>query len=194
MNEAITIVLLGSRGSGKTSVGRLVARRLGWEFVDVDDLIVARAGKLIREIFAQDGEPAFRDIEAGVLEDVMRWPGSRVVGLGGGTILRESNRELLKRSGAFRFYLNCDADTLFARISADKKSAETRPALTPLGGTLEEVKLLIERREPFYREVKTHELNASRRSPDDLADEIIKVIGNAQWRMPNAESEMPNEE
>src|SRR5690349_16703567 len=98
------IVLLGARGSGKTTVGRAVANHFGCEFVDVDDVIVARAGKSIARIFADDGEPRFRDLEAGVVEDVMRWPDDRVISLGGGSVVRDSSRKLLVMSNAYRYY------------------------------------------------------------------------------------------
>lgn len=171
------IVLLGARGSGKTTVGQMVASRLSIEFVDVDDLIVARAGKSIREIFADDGEPRFRDIEAEVLADAIRWTGDRVISLGGGTVLREENRDLLKRSASYRYYLRADADTLHARITADPRSAANRPALTAYAGSVEEVRHLLAIREPLYREVMTRELDGSSLSPKQLA---MMILGEVQ--------------
>lgn len=170
------IVLLGSRGSGKTTVGKLVAAQFGIEFVDVDDVIVARAGKPIREIFAQDGEPAFRDIEAAVLADALRWTGDRVIGLGGGTVLRPANRELLTLSAAYRYYLRCDVEVQHARITADPRSASTRPALTNLSG-LEEIRHLMAIREPLYRAVMTREIDVTNLSPRQVA---MMIIGEVQ--------------
>jgi shikimate kinase len=170
------IVFLGSRGCGKTTVGRLVAAHFGIEFVDVDDLIVARSGKSIKAMFADEGESAFRDVEASVLEDAVRWTGDRVISLGGGTVLRESNRELLKRSGAYRYYLRVDAEVLNARINADPNSAANRPALTALGGGLVEVKHLIEVREPFYRDVMTREIEATHLNPKQITAMVIAEV------------------
>jgi shikimate kinase len=170
------IVLLGARGSGKTTVGRIIASRLSIEFIDVDDLIVARAGKSIRDIFAQDGQPRFRDIEAEVLADALRWLGDRVISLGGGTVLRDENRDLLNRSSAYRYYLRADAETLHARIAADPRTVETRPALTAYAGSVEEVRQLLTIREPLYREVMTRELDAGHLSPKQLALMILGEV------------------
>lgn len=176
------IVLLGSRGSGKTTVGKLVASHYSIEFVDVDDLIVARSGKSIKAMFAEDGEPAFRDVESAVLDDAMRWTGDRVISLGGGTVLREANRELLKRSAAYRYYLRVDAEVLNERINADPRSAATRPALTALGGGIEEIRHLITVREPLYREVMTREIDATHLTPRQIAAMITGEVQSDSGR------------
>jgi shikimate kinase len=170
------IVLMGMRACGKTTVGKLLANTFDCEFVDVDDLIVRRAGKSIADIFATEGEPQFRDIEAGVLEDSMRWTDDRVLSLGGGTVLRESNRDLLKRSGAYRVYLRCDPHILNDRMNADPQSALTRPALTHLGGGLAEVEHLLKVREPLYREVKTMEIDVSHLTPQQVSKMILADV------------------
>lgn len=171
------ILLLGYRGSGKSTVGRLVAEQRGVEFVDTDVLVQTRAGRSIRDIFEQQGEPAFRDFEAGVLEDVLRWTGDRVIATGGGIVLRESNRELLVRSGACRFYLKAPAEVLFERINADASSATSRPALTKLGGSVDEVRQLLAQREPLYDAVKTHTIDVSTMTPDRVAKVILAELG-----------------
>ena len=169
-------VLLGARGSGKTTVGRAVANHFGCEFIDVDDVIVARANKTIAQIFADDGEPAFRDLEAGVIEDVLRWTDDRVISLGGGSVVRASSRESLSRSGAYRYYLRCDADVLDARIRADPRTAATRPALTKYTAGVDEIRHLLAAREPFYREVKTREIDVTHLSPTQVAKMIIAEV------------------
>jgi shikimate kinase len=171
------IVLLGARGSGKTTVGRIVASRLSIEFVDLDDVIVARAGKTIREIFADDGEPAFRDIESAALEDAMRWTDDRVLSLGGGTVLRESNRDLLSRSSAYRYYLQCEAEQLHARIVADPNTAANRPALTAYAGSVDEVRHLLAIREPLYRAVMTREIDVTSLTAKQVA---MMILGEVQ--------------
>lgn len=170
------IVLMGMRACGKTTVGKLLAGTFECEFVDIDELIVRRAGKSIADIFATDGEPHFRDIESGVLEDVMRWTDDRIISLGGGTVLRESNRELLRRSSAYRVYLKCDTHILHDRMNADPQSALTRPALTSLGGGLAEIEHLLTLREPLYREVKTMEIDVSHLSPNQVAKMILADV------------------
>ena len=171
------IVLMGARGCGKTTVGRLVASRLSVEFVDIDDVIVARAGKTIRQIFAADGEPAFRDIESAALADALRWLDGRVLSLGGGTVLRESNRDLLARSSAYRYYLRCDPEQLHTRIVADPNTAANRPALTKLGGSVEEVRELSAIREPLYRAAMTREIDVTSLTAKQVA---MTILGEVQ--------------
>ncbi|HQY87655.1 MAG TPA: shikimate kinase [Tepidisphaeraceae bacterium] len=168
------IVLIGYRGSGKTTVGRKLADRAGVELIDTDEIVVRRAGKSIREIFESDGEVAFRDLESSVLEDAARWLENRVLSTGGGIVLRESNRNLLRLAGNIRIYLEADAQTLFARIHADPSTNESRPALTALGGSVEEVRSMLEKRDPLYREVSTHVLDA-RLDSDELVESILKL-------------------
>ena len=90
----MSIVLIGARGSGKSTIGHRLADKLWQKFIDVDDRIVARAGKNIKEIFEQDGEPRFRDIETEVCKEIALLP-DHVIGLGGGTLMREENRKLI---------------------------------------------------------------------------------------------------
>jgi hypothetical protein len=92
----MTIALIGYRGAGKTTVARLLARRLGWEAIDADDLLEARAGRTIQQIFAEQGEPWFRDWESAILAELVRRPRA-ILALGGGVVLREANRLLLPR-------------------------------------------------------------------------------------------------
>jgi shikimate kinase len=178
----MTIVLIGYRGSGKTTVGRIVAAKLGVEFVDTDALVQMRAGKTIREIFEQQGEPAFRGIEAGVLEDVLRWTDDRVVATGGGVVLREANRELLTQSGAYRYYLKSPAEVLFERINADASTASSRPALTRLGGSVEEVRTLLAQREPLYAAAATHTIDVSSLKPEVVAKMILAEVATDSGR------------
>lgn len=176
------IVLMGMRACGKTTVGKLLASHYECEFVDVDDLIVARAGQSIADLFATKGETHFRELEADVLNDVMRWPNDRVISLGGGTVLREANRALLNRSGAYRIYLKCDAQVLNDRLNADPRSAQTRPALTALGGGLAEIEHLLTIREPLYREAMTREIDVSHLTPSQVAKMILADIQSDSGR------------
>ncbi len=176
------IVLMGMRACGKTTVGKLLASTFECEFVDVDELIVRRAGKTIADIFATDGEHHFRDLESGVLEDVMRWPDDRIVSLGGGTVLRQGNRELIKRSSAYRIYLKCDPHILNDRMNADPQSALTRPALTHLGGGIAEIEHLLKVREPLYRETMTREIDVSHLSPAQVSKMILAEVQSDSGR------------
>ena len=108
------IILTGFMGTGKTAVGREVAARLGRPFVDLDDLIVQRAGKSIPEIFAQDGEPAFRALEAAVCGE-MAAPAGLVIATGGGAVVNPANREALAAGGTV-ICLEADLETILQRV------------------------------------------------------------------------------
>ena len=105
------LFLIGYRGSGKTTAGRLVAARLGCPFIDADEKLERDSGRPIREIFATEGEPKFRDLESAVLAEVCAGP-ECLVSTGGGVVLREANRELMARHG-YLVWLSADADTLW---------------------------------------------------------------------------------
>jgi shikimate kinase len=163
------LFLIGYRGSGKTTVGRLVADRLAWSFVDADTVLEERHGRTIREIFATEGEAGFRDKEAAVLADLCRRTNA-VIATGGGIVLREANRELLKRHGLVA-WLAADPQTLLARIQADPTTAERRPALA--GGGLAEVEQLLAVREPLYRTCADVVIPVGALSPEQAADAIL---------------------
>lgn len=169
----MNLFLVGYRGSGKTTVGRALAERLGWAFLDADAVLEGRAGKTIRDIFAADGETAFRDLESVVLAELAQLTNT-VIATGGGIVLREANRQLLVTSG-FVAWLTADAPTLWARIQGDPTTVERRPALA--GGGLEEVERLLAVREPLYRAVADLEVAVGAESPDRAADAIL-----AAWK------------
>lgn len=174
-NQLMGIVLLGYRGSGKTTVGMKLADRLWWDFVDTDQRIVERTGKSIKTIFEQDGESVFREIESDVLEETLRKE-STVISCGGGIILKEKNRELLKQSPHSRVYLSADPEVLYERIRGDQSTAEMRPSLTALGGGVEEVRALLQVRQPLYREVMTVELDVTHLSVDEVVVRVAKLV------------------
>ena len=171
----MSIFLIGYRGSGKTTIGRKLADRLWQKFVDVDELVVAKAGKSIREIFEQDGEPAFRDLEEQAVKEAAAMP-EHVVALGGGSVLREANRAVMKAEGNKVIYLKCTPGELHKRIHADPQTAEMRPSLTHLGGSVEEIEKLLSDREPLYRQAMTGELDVTYLTPEDAVVYIVRLL------------------
>jgi shikimate kinase len=163
------LFLVGYRGSGKTTVGRLVADRLEWDFLDADTVLEGQFGRTIREIFATEGEAGFRDKEAAVLADLCNRT-ETVIATGGGIVLWEENRRRLKRHG-FVAWLTADPATLLARIQADPTTAERRPAL--VGGGLAEVEQLLAVREPLYRACADVIVPVGALSPELAADAIL---------------------
>jgi len=166
------LVLVGYRGTGKSTVGRLLAARTGRAFVDVDDEIVARAGRTIRAIFEESGEPAFREIEEAVVRDLSAAHPGGILGTGGGTIVREANREAIRRHGLVA-WLRADVDELARRLEADVATRETRPSLTSKGA-LAEIAEVLEFRTPLYQEVAQLVIDAQANGPDAVVDQILR--------------------
>jgi shikimate kinase len=166
------IFLIGYRGTGKTTVARLVARRLGRESIDADAEIERRAGKLIAAIFADDGEPAFRELEGAVIRDLAQT--KLVVSTGGGAILSEANRQAMQAAGPI-VWLTASVDTIAHRIAADAATARLRPNLTAAGGRAE-IESVLARRTPIYRACATFVVDTEGKSPAEVADEIFKKL------------------
>jgi len=175
------LYLVGYRGTGKSTVGRLLAVALGRPFVDLDERIEADAGRSIAAIFADEGEAGFRDRETAALSDqspltvLERGPRgevSSVIATGGGVVLREENRRILKSTG-FVIWLQAPAEILWERIRADTLTAARRPNLT--SGGLGEIVELLAVRERFYREVADAVVDAGGASPEAVADAILTL-------------------
>jgi shikimate kinase len=171
----MNVLLIGYRGSGKTTIGRRLADRLWWNFVDLDERLVARAGKSIRRIFEEDGEAAFRDLESALLQEALA-ADETVFATGGGVVVREENRRLIRQSGAKVIYLRCEPAELHRRIQADTATAEMRPALTALGGSEAEVAQKLAEREPLYREVMTAELDVTHLTIDEAIPRLARML------------------
>jgi shikimate kinase len=171
----MSIVLIGYRGSGKTTVGRLLAERLGWPFVDCDERITATAGKTIREIFEAGGEERFRELECQAVAEISQL-GNHVLSLGGGAILRSENRDVIARGRHKVVYLRATPEELHRRIHADTATAVNRPALTKLGGGIEEIRSVLAAREPIYRQVMTAEVDVTQRTPEEVVTAIVELL------------------
>lgn len=152
------LVLIGYRGSGKTTVGRAVARRLGYHFVDTDDLVVRAAGRTIAEIFEQEGEAGFRDREARAVEQVAG-EARTVISVGGGAVVRHENVARLQACGTL-IWLSVPPEALSSRISSDAGSGSRRPPLTGQAG-IDEIRRVLAAREPLYRAAADRVVDAS---------------------------------
>jgi shikimate kinase len=164
------IFLVGYRGTGKTTVARLLAERLGWDWLDADAVLEARFGRSISDIFAADGEAAFRLMEASILEDLCRLE-KHVIATGGGVVLSATNRERMRKTGRV-VWLVADVVTICARMEADRASGKARPALT-VGGRAE-VEELLRVREPLYRACADVIVETTQRKPAEVVEEIIR--------------------
>jgi shikimate kinase len=167
----MNLVLIGYRATGKTTLAQLLAGRLGWEWIDADVEIERRAGKSIARIFAEDGEPAFRDLEAEVIADLCQQE-RLVLAAGGGAPLRPESRRAMRASGKV-VWLKARPETVHVRMTGDATTAGRRPNLTSQGG-LKEIVHLMTQREPIYRESSHVEIDTEGKAPDQLAAEILQ--------------------
>lgn len=160
------VILIGYRGCGKTCVGRRLADELAWPFVDTDEVIEEQAGRTIRDIFATDGEPAFRALEQAAVAAVLDRP-PHVVSVGGGAVLAPANRAAMC-AHAWCLWLRATPETIIGRLEADRRSATLRPALTDRD-PLDEARELLNVRSPLYAEVGDHALDTDGLTPDEVA-------------------------
>ncbi len=161
---ATRVVLIGFMAVGKTTVGRLAAKRLGYSFEDMDRRIETRAGRSIQAIFREDGEEAFRAMErdeAQALKDVSHC----VIAAGGGAFTRPETRTLLQE-GAITVWLRCDIDTALARIPADGSR--------PLAGNHDIMRALLNAREAVYS-MADMAVDAAG-TPDQVAERVVALV------------------
>ena len=167
----MNLILIGYRCTGKTTIGRILAEKLGWPLVDTDTLVQERAGKSIEQIVAAGGWDAFRDAEAAVIKDVAAKT-NQVISAGGGAVLREENRQALESLDNRVVLLRAEAETVWSRMQGDAKSAAQRPDLTSKGG-LEEVRHLIEERREVYQKAADFAISTDRYEPNEVAGRIL---------------------
>lgn len=165
------ISLVGMPGSGKSTVGRHVARHLRLPFVDTDHLIEQRIGCSIRAYFELHGEPAFRDVEAQVIDDATRAPEPRVIATGGGAVLREANR-LALHGRTKVFYLRSTPEDLARRLRHDTH----RPLLQGAADPAKRLRALFHERDPLYRHCAHFVIETGRPSVHTLVNMVLMQI------------------
>lgn len=166
---ANSIVLIGYMGSGKTTVGKALAKKSGRKFLDTDAMIVSKKNMSINEIFDQYGEAYFRDLETELLKELEDSDGEYIISCGGGLPVREENRPYLKRIGKV-VYLNVNETDILMRLRGDT----TRPLLR---GPKEEVRKrihdMIEKRDPAYRDAADIVINTGKLKVSEIVDLIL---------------------
>jgi len=166
------IVLIGYRGSGKTTVGKILSKVLGLRFISTDEEIVKKTGKSIPEIVKNYGWEKFRDIETEIAKSLSD-EDNIIIDTGGGIVLRDENVRALKRNGIVIF-LSAPPEVLAERIKDDS----SRPPLK-LGRThWDEVKEVLEERLPYYRKAMDIEISTEGKTPEEVSEEIIKILQN----------------
>lgn len=165
------IVLVGMMGAGKSSVGREIARALRRPLLDSDDLIEARTGRTVREIWIADGEAAFRAIETETLADTLAGDEPAVIAAAGGVVLAAANRAALAASGAHVVWLMANVDVLVDRV----KNGPHRPLLDDdPEGTL---RAMAADRETLYQEVADAVVSVDHRSVREVAQAVMRCAG-----------------
>jgi len=170
----VNVAIFGFMGVGKSSVGRLVAEALGMEFVDLDETIVADAGKDIPAIFEKRGEKGFRELEKEATQMIAAQDGF-VIACGGGTVLDADNLEALRRNSRM-ILLTADPETILRRVEAD---GDTRPLLS-VEEKVEPIACLLGERMPRYLEAADKAVDTSGKTQAQVAREIIEYLGEGQ--------------
>jgi shikimate kinase len=165
----MNLVLIGYRGTGKSTVAGLLAARLGMKAVSLDEEIVRQAGCSIPEIVAQHGWPHFRNLEAEVTKRFSAQE-NLIIDAGGGVVLRDDNVANLRRHGTL-FWLRASVPVIVARIEAGTE----RPALTEGKSFTEEVEEVLRDRTPRYEAAAHHQVDTDRRSPEEVAAEVARL-------------------
>jgi len=168
------IVLIGYRCTGKTSVGKRLAQRLGIPFFDTDELIQSEAGKTIRELVEEEGWDAFRQRERAIITQ-LPLSADAVIAAGGGAIMDAANRKALKEKGLC-VWLMADVGTIVERMRDDRASNAQRPPLSSDGLEQETAKIL-ESRGPIYQEMADCTIDTSGKNIEAIADEILGALG-----------------
>jgi shikimate kinase len=182
VNNVKNVVLMGYRGSGKSTIGRLLADRLGLEFIDVDDEVCRRLDMPdIAAVWNELGEAAFRDAESQTVCELIAGHG-RVIALGGGSVMREASRDALAAAdGCLRVYLRCEPTELLRRVRSDEKFTRHRPNRPELGGGLEQIQAMLTVREPVYRSLADVEYDVTSGGVEQAVDSLLTACrGHSQ--------------
>lgn len=167
------IILVGFMGCGKTTIGRLLAERLGWVFIDTDTRIEEEQGCTIKEIFAVKGEDEFRKIEREAIAS-MSLRNHQIIATGGGVVKDPVNVQNLKKSGTV-IYLRLTPESVYERVKED----HSRPLLQPYTGEqkLERIRTLMEERRPLYENAGDRIIDCDGLSPLQIFNIILKKDG-----------------
>jgi shikimate kinase len=167
----MNIVLIGYRGTGKSEVGGILAKRLNMQCLSMDKEIVQRAGMSVSELVNKHGWPGFRDRESAVAAD-LALRDNLIIDTGGGVIERPENIENLKKNASI-FWLKASVTTIVSRI----QNCTDRPSLTGGKTFTEEIAEVLDRRSPLYESSADHEIDTDDLTPDQVAEKIIAFLG-----------------
>jgi shikimate kinase len=169
----MNLFLTGYRCSGKTTIGKSMARAIDWSFVDSDLIVIKENGKSIKDIINTEGWDAFRRMERSALKQICA-NDRQVVATGGGVVLDQSNIKTMKTSGMV-IWLEAGAETIQKRMLRDKNTGDFRPALTDKG-RMEEIEDMLLKRNPYYESASDFSIHTDNAPIDEITQKIIQKI------------------
>lgn len=172
----MNIILIGFRCTGKSTIGKALAERLHWHFIDADDYLEQRYQVPIKDMFEHRGESWFRLLESDVIRDLARYD-STVIATGGGAVLRYKNMANLKRNGTI-VLLEADPDTVYRRIQDDPRTISKRPPLTNKD-PYTEVREQMAFRRPYYVKAADIAVSTSKRTVPEVVDAILEQLSRS---------------
>lgn len=167
------ILLTGYRGTGKSSIGKILADLLGFDFIDTDLAIEKRQGESIAEMVGRGGWDTFRRKEEDLLRELARRK-NIVIASGGGSVMHEKAWKKL-RENALAVWLTVDIKTICQRLSADSNTDDQRPALTEMG-TMDEISMVLSERQPLYKKSSDLTINTEGKTPEEVAEVIAAEL------------------
>lgn len=171
--ETRNIVLIGYRGCGKSTVGRLLAERLGWQHIDTDQLLRQRLNRSIAEVFSCEGERFFREVESEVIAELAPAQPA-VISVGAGAVVSEHNRKRLCGLGCI-VWLRASVPELHRRITSDQESASTRPPLSD-ADPLAEINATLAARASYYEQLAEVRIDTTDVPPERVATMILQQL------------------
>ena len=169
----MNLFLIGYRCSGKTTIGKSIAKTIGWSFVDSDIWVIKACGKSIQDIIDTEGWNAFRRLEHSTIKQICT-NDRQVVATGGGVVLDADNVKAIKNSGMV-VWLDASAETIRKRMVEDKNSEHFRPALTDRG-RLEEIEDMLSQRNPYYESASDFFIYTDNVPVNEIIQKIIKKL------------------
>lgn len=166
------IILIGFMGCGKSTIGRLLSEKTGYEFMDTDLEIEQREGRTISSIFEKEGEEYFRNLETQVVEELLTKEKGMIVSVGGGLPVRSKNREILLQLGTV-IYLKTKPETIYERVKED-----TGRPLLQTEDPKKRIKEMMQDREEKYREASHYNLWTDEKNPEEIMEEILGLLKN----------------
>ncbi len=179
--QGVNLYLIGMMGTGKTTVGRLLAKQLAYGFVDTDDVIVQAAGKSINQLFAEVGEAEFRQLESNILAQVCAYT-KLAIATGGGIVLRRENWSYLHHG--LIVWLDAPVELLYTRLLEDT----TRPLLQNVDPK-DKLRSLLEQRQPLYSQADLRIAVSAQETPEQIATKVIEAIPSVLKSTVNHNSE-----